>query len=368
MLHSNFKNAIRLLHLWLGLISGLVVFVLGLTGSIYAFSDELKELCYKQRLYVDTVPEASRLPLNQLVRIAEQAMGKDRKISRAELSQKNDRTYMFRAMKLNRKAFGYWRYYVYYDKVYLNPYTGKVVYIENAKNEFFTIILALHMNLLLGDQVGHFIVRWAVVCFVLLSISGIILWWPKKWKLKQLKKSFRIKWKAKFKRLNYDLHNVAGFYAFLVLILIALTGLMWSFNLTTEKRSKLQSDTTQQLTKMKDNIILQQALQRSPETAYFLYNFPAAKSGTTDLSAYQSNTNLYDRVQYRFDQYSGKLLQQGPEFKDLTITAKIIALNYDLHTGSAVGLPGKFIAFLSSLIAASLPVTGLLIWLNKKNR
>nr|WP_199083170.1 PepSY-associated TM helix domain-containing protein [Pedobacter sp. ASV19] len=224
------------------------------------------------------------------------------------------------------------------------------------------------MNLLLGDQVGHFIVRWSVVCFVILLTSGIILWWPKKRKIKQIKKSFSIKWKAKFKRLNYDLHNVAGFYAFLVLMLIAFTGLMWSFGLTTEKKSKLQSDTTQQLTKTRDDIILQQALKRSPETAYFLYNFPAAKSATINLSAYQSNTSLYDRIQYRFDRYSGKLLEQSPEFKDLTITSKIIALNYDLHTGSAVGLPGKFIAFLSSLIAASLPVTGLLIWLNKKNR
>nr|WP_199083152.1 PepSY-associated TM helix domain-containing protein [Pedobacter sp. ASV19] len=63
MSHSSFKNTIRLLHLWLGLISGLVVFVLGLTGSIYAFSDELKELCYKQRLYVDKVPQTPRLQM-----------------------------------------------------------------------------------------------------------------------------------------------------------------------------------------------------------------------------------------------------------------------------------------------------------------
>lgn len=342
------------------------MFILGITGAIYAFSDEIREVVYKDRLSVEVAEGTPRLPLSTLLATAAHSLGKDRKISRAELSQKTGRTYMFRAMKLDRKAFGYWNYYVYYDKIYLNPYTGKVVFIENAKNEFFTIVLALHMNLLLGDQAGHFIVRWCVVIFVFLLISGLVLWWPKKWKRKQLKKNFSIKWGAKFKRLNYDLHNVMGFYAFLILMVISLTGLMWSFDLTTEKKAKLLSDTTGILNKLPADLILQQALNASPETAYFLYNFPSAKSATVNVSAYQSENNLYNRVQYRFDQYSGKLLAQGTPFKNMPAGAKIIAMNYDLHTGLALGITGKVFAFLASLIAASLPITGLLLWWNKK--
>jgi len=356
------KKIIGQIHLWLGLASGLVVFVLGLTGAIYAFQDELRELLYRDRLYVDVPDGAVHLPLSRLVTVAEKAMGKDRKISRAELSQEPGRTYMFRALKLNKEGFGYWNYYQYYEKVYLNPYTGQVVFKENAKREFFTVVLALHMNLLLGDDIGHFIVRWSVVCFVILLLSGIVLWWPKKWKRKQLKKNFGLKWGAKFKRLNYDLHNVFGFYSFLVLMVIALTGLMWSFELTTEKKIKVLSDTTRTADVMPADLILGQALKASPETSYFLYNFPAAKSGTVNVSAYQSEINLYDRVQYRFDRYSGALLQKGTEFSQLSAGAKIIAMNYDLHTGSALGLTGKLLAFFAGLIAAGLPVTGFLIW------
>lgn len=362
MLLSNFKKTIHFLHLWLGLISGLVVFILGLTGSIYAFADEIKEWVYKDRLYVEVPANASRLPLSKLLPIAEQAMGRDRKISRAELSQSEGRTYMFRALKLNKKGFGYWNYYEYYEKVYLDPYTGQVVFKENAKREFFTVVLALHMNLLLGDGVGHFIIRWSVVCFVILLLSGIVLWWPKKWKRKQLKKNFKVKWDAKFKRLNYDFHNVFGFYSFLILMVIALTGLMWSFELTTEKKAKVLSDTTQLVKVMPADVILDQALKASPKTAYFLYNFPSAKSGTVNVSAYQNNMQLYNRVQYRFDRYSGALLQKGTEFNKLSAGAKIIAMNYDLHTGSVLGLTGKLLVFLAGLIAASLPITGFLIW------
>ncbi|WP_165503555.1 PepSY-associated TM helix domain-containing protein [Pedobacter hiemivivus] len=356
------KKIIGQIHLWLGLASGLVVFILGITGAIYAFSDEIKELIYKDRLQVSVPDGAVRLPLSQLKLIAEEAIGKDRKISRAELSQSPGRTYMFRAMKLNRKAFGYWNYYQYYDKVYLNPYTGQVVFKEDAKREFFTVVLALHMNLLLGNNVGHFVVRWSVVCFVILLISGIVLWWPKNWKPKQLKKSFKVKWNAKFKRLNYDLHNVLGFYSFLALMVIALTGLMWSFELTTENKAKVLSDTTQVSEIMPNDLILGQALKASPRTAYFLYNFPSANSGTVNVSAYQSEMRLYDRVQYKFDRYSGKLLQKGDAFGQLSLGAKVIAMNYDLHTGSVLGLGGKLLTFLAGLIAAGLPVTGFLIW------
>ncbi|WP_316746641.1 PepSY-associated TM helix domain-containing protein [Pedobacter gandavensis] len=360
MSRSDFKKVIRQIHLWLGLSSGLVVFILGITGATYAFQYEIKDLVYKDRLYVE--PGKSRLPLSVLLPIAVEAIGKDHKISRAELSQAPGRTYMFRALKVDKKAFGYWNYYQYFDKVYLNPYTGKVVFQENAKAEFFTVVLAFHMNLLLGDLVGHFIIRWSVVCFVILLLSGIVLWWPKNWKLKQLKKSFQVKWNAKFKRLNYDMHNVFGFYSFLVLMIIALTGLMWSFELTTEKKVKVFSDTTQLPGLIPMDPIMDQALKASPETAYFLFNFPAAKSGTVNVSAYPDKKHMYDRQQYRFDRYSGQLLLKGLSFEKLSAGDKLIALNYDLHTGSVLGITGKILAFFAGLIAAGLPVTGFLIW------
>lgn len=352
------------MHLWLGLSSGLVVLILGLTGAIYTFSDEIKDVVYKDRRFVNTIPNHERLPLDTLLSIAKQSLGEKHKITRAELSQDPARSYMFRAFKINKNGTGYWNYYQYYLKVYIDPYTGKVLFKEDASKEFFTIVLALHMNLLLGDSVGHFIVQWSTVCFGLLLLSGLVLWWPKKWKRKQLKQNFAVKWNSKFKRLNYDLHNVLGFYVLLPLLIIALTGLAWSFKLTTDKKSKVLSDTTL-TTKASANQILTQALAKSPKTAYFLYNFPATKSGTVNLSAYQSTSHLYDRQQYRFDQYNGKLLQTSNPMASAELSAKLIALNYDLHTGSALGLLGKLLAFFASLIAATLPVTGLVIWLKK---
>ncbi|WP_316784623.1 PepSY-associated TM helix domain-containing protein [Pedobacter frigiditerrae] len=361
------KKLILQIHLWLGLTSGLVVVILGLTGAIYTFSDEIKDVVYRDRRYVKTVPSTKKLSLDTLLSIATQSLGKKHKITRAELWQDPERTYMFRAFKVNKKSSGYWNYYDYYLKVYLDPYTGKVLFKEDASKEFFTVVLALHMNMLLGDELGHLIVKWSTICFTILLLSGLVLWWPKKWKRKQLKKSFAIKWNGKFKRVNFDLHNVLGFYTLIPLLIIALTGLAWSFEFTTDKKSKILSDTTQN-TKASANKILSQSLQKSPQTAYFLYNFPAAKSGTVNISAYQSKNHLYDRKQYRFDQYSGKLLLEADPMATTGLTPKLIALNYDLHTGSVFGMFGKVLAFLASLIAVGLPITGFIIWLKKGNK
>jgi uncharacterized iron-regulated membrane protein len=47
---------------------------------------------------------------------------------------------------------------------------------------------------------------------------------------------------------------------------------------------------------------------------------------------------------------------------------KMNNMNYDVHVGQILGLPGKTIAFLASLICASLPITGFIIWLGKRKK
>lgn len=363
-----FKKAFRVIHLWLGLITGLVVFILGITGCIYVFAEDIREALYKERFYVND-NSALKLPLSKLLQIAQQAVGEDHKITRARVYNIPGRAYEFRALKTDPKAFGHWNYYVYYDRVHVNPYNGQVIFKEDARNSFMTLLLSLHMQLLLGKVVGHTVVKWSVVGFVILLISGLILWYPKKWSKKQVKNSFRIKWGAKFKRLNYDLHNVPGFYSFLILLIIALTGLMMSFELSTIQTPTVSSDTTQIQTRAKlADEVMERAMRSNPDAAFFYYNVPIKKDGTVNVNAYVSDKNFYNRTPYKFDQYSGSQLYSGLPFSGLPLNNKVQAMTFDIHTGNALGLFGKVLAFLASLIAATLPVSGLIIWLGKKKK
>ena len=51
-----------------------------------------------------------------------------------------------------------------------------------------------------------------------------------------------------------------------------------------------------------------------------------------------------------------------------TVADRLIRMNYDLHTGAIAGLPGKTLAFLASLIVASLPITGFMIWWGRRKK
>ena len=73
-------------------------------------------------------------------------------------------------------------------------------------------------------EIGKQIVGAFVIIFIICLLSGLILWWPKRNK-KQIKQAFTIKWKSKFYRVNYDLHNTIGFYSLIFLLFISITGI-----------------------------------------------------------------------------------------------------------------------------------------------
>ena len=56
------------------------------------------------------------------------------------------------------------------------------------------------------------------------------------------------------------------------------------------------------------------------------------------------------------------------KYKNASVADKIMRMNYDIHVGAIGGIPGKIIAFIASLFAASLPVTGFMIWLGRKKK
>ena len=110
-------------------------------------------------------------------------------------------------------------------------------------------------------------------------------------------------------------------------------------------------------------------------------DYPTAQSievhpPETDSSSIAANANLdkgtYWKTDYRyFDQYTLKEKEVKHIYGKLanaTASDKLIRMNYDIHTGAILGLPGKVFAFLISLLIASLPITGFSIWFGKRNK
>jgi len=71
-----------------------------------------------------------------------------------------------------------------------------------------------------------------------------------------------------------------------------------------------------------------------------------------------------------YDQQTLKALHTDRErlklYPRLSAGEKALRMNFDIHTGQILGLPTKIIAFIACIIGASLPVTGFIIWYNRK--
>jgi uncharacterized iron-regulated membrane protein len=113
---------------------------------------------------------------------------------------------------------------------------------------------------------------------------------------------------------------------------------------------------------------VQLAQKSSPDAQMFLLAPDERPSGTINITASARSPHYGHSDFYTFDKYSGKLLQTLP-YSQKSPGMKINDLNYyDPRVGQALGITGKIIAFLPSLICGSLPITGLLIWLEKRKK
>jgi uncharacterized iron-regulated membrane protein len=366
----SFKKVIGKVHLWLGLASGLVVVIVAITGCLYAFQAEIQHMTQPYRF--TEAQEKPYLPPSQLKAIAEKA-----------LPGKHIHSMLYGSKTSAAEATFYNADPEYYYAVYLNPYTGEVLKVKDMNAGFFRIVLDGHYYLWLPPAVGQPIVAVSTLVFVVMMITGLILWWPKNKGAR--KQRFSVKWNARWRRVNYDLHNVFGFYMTWVVIFIALTGLVWGFqwfakaaywSMGGEKSMLYEeplSDTTHTTALYQQPVdIIWDKLNREAKNAETIeMHFPE-----TPAAAISANTNpdadTYWQTDYRyFDQYTLKELSAAHvwgSYKDAKVADKVMRMNYDVHTGAVLGLPGKFLAFFASLIAASLPVTGFMIWLGRKRK
>ncbi|MBS1564583.1 MAG: PepSY domain-containing protein, partial [Bacteroidetes bacterium] len=219
---SGYRKVNDWLHLWLGLAAGIVIVIVGLTGCIYAFEKEIRNVSEPYQ-FVQPQKTAFLLPSQIKQAAAKAVFGNAHDSSLAKIMGVSYGT----ADKAATAAYTDKRNG--YTVLYINPYDGKLLHTKIFKKDFFRIILMGHYYLWLPPAVGQPIVASAVLIFVVLLITGMVMWWPKNLKKANLDKSFKIKWKASFKRVNYDLHNVPGFYISIFAFAIAVTGLVWGF-------------------------------------------------------------------------------------------------------------------------------------------
>lgn len=351
------------IHLWLGLLTGIIVFIVAVTGCIYVFHDEIKDALYDYR-FVEEKDMAFLPPSKIKEKVQDRYPGA------------TDDFVLYTGKDRPVAVYGVHEEVPYY--FYLNPYTGEFLYEQNFTEDFFEIIKSLHMYLLLPEDIGRQVVGVSTLIFILMMITGIILWWPKK--IKKLRNSLKIKWDARWRRVNYDLHQVSGFYLHILAIIVAITGLYFSYewvsdgiyyvgNLGEKVESDQHVENIEQKSRISENpidIAFFQTVEMMPNNdMYFVWtegdDHPVVTGVYPESLDYDHQSNFY------FHPQTAELLQTQA-YNTKSTGLKLQEMSYGIHTGQFFGMPGKIIAFILSIFVASLPVTGFIVWWGRKNR
>ncbi|WP_166670815.1 PepSY domain-containing protein [Olivibacter sp. XZL3] len=360
------------LHRWLGLLSGLVVFILGITGCILTFQSEIEDYREPWRrverapafhespkkmgaILLDSLPKSDIRGLRYL--------GKGRSVVMDFVLEGKPRT------------------------AFVDPYQHRILKIKENTISFFPVVLHLHVNLLLPGMIGHAIISYATLVYIVLLLGGLVLWWPKKWNKRLLRNALTMKWGAGPKRVNYDLHNVPGFYAFLPFLVIACTGIFISLSWFSGSVYWLASGGKQLPKRELPKSIVQERSNLSPMDAvdsvwqllgadkhrpdYALsFVMPDKEEDVVTVTDNPAPETAHLAVIRHFDRYSLKPISM-PHYWQKDIEQAnggdwIGRYNYDVHVGRIGGIGGKCLAFMISLVCASLPITGFFIWYNKR--
>jgi uncharacterized iron-regulated membrane protein len=355
------KQWIRNIHLALGLTSGAVVLVVALTGCLYVFEEELRQVFQHRYLYVQP-QDNPKLPVDALTATVRQAWPADT-LSLLRFKEQANAAAIFHTR--SRKIIS------------VNPYTGQIIGTRHAATDFFSVVLDLHRHLLMGD-VGEEIVRWNVLIFFVMCLTGLALWWPAQRKF--LRQSLTIRWSAAPRVRTWDMHRVLGFYGLAVLLVISLTGIFWMFDWA---KSAVRWVTDSPKPK-EEKLVSSDTLASGVFSADAAYAVLAARQpGATDTYIYfprDAGAPLRVMMRYPyaivrkqsavwFDQYSGRVLKEE-FYQNYTGYDKVWRSSFDFHTGRirVLGIGSKIIYFFASLFAASLPVTGFLMWRARRVR
>jgi len=363
------KKLYSWLHLWLGLVVGLIFSVAALTGVMLLFEEELEELVYPDLYFhpAATSNTHARLPLDSLFSLAKR-YGGNKKVLRVNIREKREtENFIFETEgdRLHRCFLG------------IDPYRGTLEAKISGRKHFFSVIEEVHRQLFMG-KVGKAITGGCCLSYLVILLTGLILWWPKNKKM--WKQRLNIKWDAKGKRLNWDIHAVGGFYAFPILFIVAFTGLTWSYTwfndgiyyLFDGKGPKKQQTYFALSSHPRDvgviEKIYEHAQQLLPYRGELSLRLPSKKQDVIEVSKRQADAsvpNVVDRL--FFSRYTGELVHREL-YDQQTLGMKVRRLIFPVHTGSIGGWFTKVCYLIAVLFAASLPYTGLFIWLGRKKK
>ncbi|MDQ7986281.1 sulfite reductase flavoprotein subunit alpha [Pseudomonas sp. G34] len=363
-----FKKALFQLHWFFGISAGLVLALMGVTGALYSFQEEIL-LVINPEMTVTAQP-GDVLPPGELV---ERLQAGGLSVSGLYVDTEGGQpTRVFLTPPPGERRGGV---------RFVDPYTAEL--FEDPRGlQFFGLMLQLHRFLAMG-QSGRQITGACTIALVFFCLSGLYLRWPRK--LWSWRAWLTFDWAKKGRAFNWDLHAVVGTWCLPLYLCAALTGLYWSYDWYRSGLESLLSDAPRAAAEGRgrrgppvhgqpmpavDYANLWQGIQRTAGDTLSAYSLQLPNAAGQPARVFfmlrdAEHSRAFNQMQ--LDPLTGEA-KQVERYADKSFKAQLLASVYALHTGEYFGMPGRLLMMAASLLMPLFFITGLLLYLDRRRK
>ena len=375
------------IHLWLSVPFGIIITLICFSGAMLVFEPDITRII-RSEVYYATSSEGKPLPMDVLMEKVKATLPDSVSITGITVYADKDRTYQVNLSKPRRAS------------MFIDQYSGNITG-KYERIGFFSIMFKLHRWLLDssnphggGLKIGKLIVGVSTCIFVIALISGVVIWWPRV--RTGLRRSLTITTKNGWRFFWKSLHVAGGMYALVIVLVMALTGLTWSFDWY---RSAFYAVCGVEYAPRHNN-------GRNAKNSRDSHNAHGIKreridDGKEDIETWRQHSEFG-----HWQQFYDELKIQNPDAPQITIgiekaTVKLGSMGngrasdsyvyknrteaispsakyadsdpadklrgwiYSIHTGSFGGMTTRIMWFFASILGASLPITGYYMWIRR---
>jgi len=356
-------------HLWIGVGLAVLLIPISISGGLLVWNDEIDSVLNPQRYAVSGATVA--LPPSAYLSKAAEAVAKEPGGMQPTGLRYSDSGGPLQVMARAQSADGGRPRFV---TVFLDPPTGAVLDVMDFRASFFGFLHVFHENLTVPQYNGRQIVGWAGVGMLILSLTGIWLWWPRSGSLLRA-----LRW-ARSPRFTFNLHHLLGFWIALPLAAVSFTGIYLSFPQTARnamssvapmnpqpQRGGFGGEIARQTALTPDRAleIARQAEPNAAPVALFLPVQARSERGAGQGLAWRvqmARADSGDTITVMVDDRGGRAAATiVPQAGD-----RAASWIRWIHEGSHSGPIWAVIVFLTGVFPTIFAITGVLMWLRKR--
>ena len=358
-----FKQAVRTIHLWMGIALCLPMILIGLSGSAL--------LLQRQILWL-SAPAASATGTPQsYARIIEAAEASQNvKANWLEIPRVRGQAAAVQfivSFRPNRTV-----------EVLVDPVSLKLLGSSEVvrRGPIMTFMTRIHEFLMMPDRIGLPAVGWTAIAMTVMALSGMILWWPRKGRWRA---SFLVKRGARGLRLHLDLHHAAGIWGLLIFLVLSVSGIYLAFPQTVSGAVQAAFPARESAAKpippgfpktwpvpLDEAVSIAKAAVPGAEPVGILLPRTAKGLLMVQMEA-QGFTPSIPPITVAFDpEKMGAIHIDDP--RNYPLPDRVLNMLYALHFSVGIGWVWTFLVFLAGLLPLFLAITGTTIWWTKRTR